>query len=239
MARPIKEGLDYFPKDTGTFGDRKIRRLLNEFGTKGYAIYDCILCEIYSDKGYYIKRDSEFDFDISDILGDGITEALVKQVIEGCFRIGLFNKDLFDKYSVLTSSGIQKRYMLAKKGVVILESMRVNSEETLVNSEKPTINDDESTQSKVKKIKVKESKTEEFPNVFLNQTEIESLKIRFGDKYQWALNTISNYKLSAGKNYKSDYHAMIGWVFEKFQKEFQKTNQGTVVTTTNPKPPQD
>lgn len=212
MARPKKEGLDYFPKDTGSFSDRKIRRLMNEFGAKGYTIFDCVLCQIYSDKGYYTKRDSEFDFDIADTLCDGITENLVCEVINGCLRIGLFNKELFDKYSVLTSSGIQKRYVLAKKTGVIMESMRVNSDETPVNSE-------ESTQSKVKKSKVKESKEEYCENVFLKSDEYEKLRIEFGDELKAALSELSNYKLRSGKEYVSDYHALIGWVKDKLIKE--------------------
>ncbi len=225
MARPVKTGLDYFPKDTGSFSDRKIRRLLNEFGTKGYAIYDCILCEIYSGKGYYVKRDNEFDFDIADILGDGITENLVKEVVEGCFRSGLFYKELFDKYSVLTSSGIQKRYVLAKKNGVIMETMRVNSDETPIDSET-------STQSKVNESKAKQSKGEQGAqtfkikireNVFLKEEECLALIRQYTQEdIDWMYDKLSANKIKTGTEYKSDYGAILSWVVDALKEKIQK-----------------
>lgn len=154
MARPQKAGLEYYPKDTGSFGDRKIRRLLNAFGCKGYVIYEYLLCVIYQDKGYYVEYDCELAFDIADYLGNGITEALVKEVVIGCVTIGLFEKSLFDLSSILTSSGIQKRYLKAKRGATIEERLLVITVETRVITAKTPVIAVESTQSKVKKSKV-------------------------------------------------------------------------------------
>lgn len=151
MARPVKIGMDYYPKDTDSFGERKIRKLLKEFSCKGYMIFDYLLCVIYRDKGYYVNYDGEFAFDVADYLGNGITEQLVDEVVKGCVRYGLFNKDLFDSSSILTSSGIQRRYILAKRNGVIDESIRVKEEETQVKTAL-------STQSKGEEIKEKEIK---------------------------------------------------------------------------------
>lgn len=154
MARPQKAGLEYYPKDTGSFGDRKIRRLLNAFGCKGYVIYEYLLCVIYQDKGYYVEYDCELAFDVADYLGNGITEALVKEVVNGCVTIGLFEKGLFDLSSILTSSGIQKRYLKAKRGATIEDQLLVITVETRVITAKTPVIAAESTQSKVKKSKV-------------------------------------------------------------------------------------
>ena len=35
MARPIKDGVDYFPLDTDFFQDDKVRLIKGEFGAKG------------------------------------------------------------------------------------------------------------------------------------------------------------------------------------------------------------
>lgn len=55
-------------------------------------------------------------------------------------------------------------------------------------------------------------------------THEEDLKLRtlFGTAYAWALETLSNYKLSKGKTYKSDYHALVGWVKNKYHEQLTK-----------------
>jgi hypothetical protein len=171
MARPIETGLGYFPMNTGIFSDRKIRKLLKTFDAKGYLIYSFVLCEIYKDKGYFVRCDSDFLFDISDTLNQ--TESLVKEVIQFCVINGLFDKRVFDVENVLTSIGVQKRYIkiknwpiskLDKKYIISLEcgvieeKQVINQEKQGVIQEKPPINDEIIPQSKVKKSKEKQSK---------------------------------------------------------------------------------
>ena len=115
MARPIKESLSYFPFDTGFFSDRKIRRLLKTFGGKGTTIYNFLLCDVYGESGYFLRWDDLYAEDIADTLGSGFNKNVVSEVLKLCCKIGLFNKELFDKFSILTSSGIQKRYISAKE----------------------------------------------------------------------------------------------------------------------------
>jgi hypothetical protein len=141
MARPKETGLKYFPMDTGVFNDRKIRRLLKVFGAKGYLIYSFVLCAIYRDKGYYVQCDSNFLFDVADSLS--LKENAVKEVINFCVTdVLLFNQRVFDVEKVLTSSGIQKRYLevKARSSVEILERFRVIDAETGVNAEETGVN---------------------------------------------------------------------------------------------------
>lgn len=154
MARPHKPGLDYFPQDTDIFHDKKIKRLISGFGAKGFMIHEYIKTLVYGDKGYYIKNDNDFAFDVADFLGNGITEQLVKETIAGCIKLGLFNESLVDRFGILSSSGIQKRYLFAKRNGVIDVSMRVITEETPVIT--ATI-----PERKEKNIKGKERKEED------------------------------------------------------------------------------
>lgn len=55
-------------------------------------------------------------------------------------------------------------------------------------------------------------KTEVISKVFLKDSEIDLLKMRFKENYDEALNILSNYKNSKGVEYDSDYHAMLSWV---------------------------
>jgi hypothetical protein len=199
MARPKKTGLDYFPKDTDCLSDRKVRRLLSDFGGNGYMVFDYLLCLIYQDKGYFLKCDNDLAFDVADFLQNGITEELVKDIIKKCVLIGLFDEEKFNTKNILTSMGIQKRYSLAKKTGVISEENRVINEETKVNKEETPINNIIIPQSKVKeskvnKSKVKESKEELAPELeydyMIGNDEILSIHEIFKEKFLTLYNTV-------------------------------------------------
>ena len=57
MARPMQEGVGYFPKDTAFYQDDKVKLLRAEFGAKGMYLLDYILCELYGKDGYFMKWD--------------------------------------------------------------------------------------------------------------------------------------------------------------------------------------
>lgn len=113
MANKIKEGLDYFPLDSDFYNDRKIRKLLKKFQADGIMVYSYLLCEVYRDKGYFIKWDDDLAFDIADRLHIG--EELVHAVINYCIEVSLFDKTRHERFNILTSYGIQKRYMQITK----------------------------------------------------------------------------------------------------------------------------
>ena len=142
MARPKKENLDYYPKDTAQISNRKIRRLLSEFGAEGYLIYEYILMLIYGGKGYYILVDKNLAFDISDYLGSQISEELVNRVIEALIEYELFDKEKFEVYAALTNYNIQNNYILARRWKVELKKeLIVNETKTDVFATKTPINE--------------------------------------------------------------------------------------------------
>ncbi|KQS34003.1 DUF4373 domain-containing protein [Dyadobacter sp. Leaf189] len=157
MARPYKPGLEYFPKDSNMYGERKIRRLMATWGLKGIIVYEYLLCLIYGDRGYYIKYDSELAFDVSDFLKNGVTEEDVRGIITTCVEINLFDFYCMQHVQILTSSGIQQRYLKAKRGGIIDERFEVIAVKTRVIAAETTANSALSTQSKVKESKVNKS----------------------------------------------------------------------------------
>jgi len=75
---------------------------------------------------------------------------------------------------------------------------------------------------KIKLIEDKE-KVKHKDCVFLFEKEFEKLKKDHGEQItERAVDILNNYKMSTGKNYKSDYHAILNWVLEK-AKENKKT----------------
>lgn len=109
MARPIKQGLDYYSIDTNVFMDRKIRTLIRKYNAKGWLVYSYILTEIYRDKGFYIDYDNNLVDDISDYLR--LEVELITEIIQFCCEITLFNSVLFLEEKILTSESIQKRWV--------------------------------------------------------------------------------------------------------------------------------
>lgn len=112
MGRAIKQGLEYFPFDIDFFQDIKIRKLIRYQGGKAITVYTLLLCIIYRD-GYYTQWDEELPFIISEL--SGYEELYIREVINCCMTVGLFNKQLFDTNGVLTSKGIQERYININK----------------------------------------------------------------------------------------------------------------------------
>ncbi|MFK2360739.1 DUF4373 domain-containing protein [Bacteroides fragilis] len=72
---------------------------------------NCLLCNIYRDKGYYIEWDEDLPFVVADTIGT--TEGAVEEVVKKAVQVGFFDKSLFDQYRILTSNGIQNRFKSA------------------------------------------------------------------------------------------------------------------------------
>lgn len=108
MPRKAKTGLDHFPFETDLFSDIKVRKLIKYQSAKAIAVYAFLLCTIYRD-GYYIVWDRELPFIISESLG--FDEAFVGEAIECMVRLGLFDEHMYREKQVLTSRGIQLRYL--------------------------------------------------------------------------------------------------------------------------------
>ena len=154
MARPKKVGLEYFPFDVDFFHDIKIRKLIKFQGGKAVSVYALLLCIIYK-QGYYMRWDKELPFIVSELTG--FEEVYIQEVIKNCLSLGLFDLRMFENHKVLTSKGIQERYIeicqRVKRKVVIDEFTCVSSEETLVSSEETPVYSAKSTQRKEKKSK--------------------------------------------------------------------------------------
>ena len=168
MARPTKQGLEYFSFDTDFFSDVKIRRISRACGPASTSILIRLLCNIYRDKGYYITWDENLPFVVADTIGT--TEGAVEEVVKKAIQVGFFNKEMFDKYKILTSNGIQNRFKSAvtrREEIEYVVDYLVSECKNEVIAYKNEVIDDRSTQSKVK---VKRKKTKE------TSTDVEAKK---------------------------------------------------------------
>lgn len=111
MARPLKDGVDYWPFDVGLLRDKKLKLIKAEFGVKGAYIALELLNSVYESAGYFKKWDDDDCFLMSEGVGCGCTPENIREVLRGCIRRSLFEQGVFDMFGVLTSQGIQRRYL--------------------------------------------------------------------------------------------------------------------------------
>lgn len=152
MANP-KAGLNYYTVDTDRYQDRRIKRLKKDFGCKGIAVYDYVLSEVYRVRGCFAEWDNDTAFDVAEYFG--LKESVVREIVEYCGTVGLFDKELLSR-GVVTSAAIQRRYLemcnRAKRlNPIIPEKIKIITEECRIIPE-------ESPQSKVKESKEKKIK---------------------------------------------------------------------------------
>lgn len=113
MARPVKEGLDYFELDCHM--EEKVRLIQAEFGLKGFAIVVKLYQKIYGGFGYYCEwnEDSLLLFMSENGVSSRDEKNLISEIVAACIRRNIFSEKLFNEFGILTSYGVQKRYLNA------------------------------------------------------------------------------------------------------------------------------
>lgn len=163
-----QNGIPYFPLDVAL--DTRYELVEAEFGIKGFGVIVKVFQYIYSEGGYYALWNDEVELLFSRKIGLGRNS--VSDIIKCCLKRGIFDKDLFDKYHILTSTEIQEKYV---KAVSRRKNVQIKSEYLLIpytliptnvnilskNVNISDENDNIPEQSKVKESKVKESKVKE------------------------------------------------------------------------------
>lgn len=232
----MKNGIDYFPLDVQV--DDKIDLIEAEFGLTGFAVVVKLFQRIYGGQGYYCEWTNDVALLFGRKLGFLPGDNVVSEIVSASVKRGIFNRDLYDKYSVLTSSGIQKRYFEAvsrrKKITVKKEYLLVQLDQNLKdvyifeeNADISKKNDNILKQSKVEESKGKESinieygseephtpkkhKYGEYKNVLLSDEDMEKLKSEFPKDYTERIERLSEYIASSGKKYKSHLATIRKW----------------------------
>lgn len=102
----MKNGIEYFPLEV--YLDEKFELIEAEFGLTGFGVVVKLLQKIYGGQGYYIEWTNEVALLFAKRIGLG--GSAVSEIVTASIRRGIFDKTLYEKYGILTSSGIQKRY---------------------------------------------------------------------------------------------------------------------------------
>ena len=128
-GRHIKKGLDSYR--IPTVHNEQDQYLLNKCKMYGYGLYTLILSRIYGTEGYYCLWNEQSRLCFCDKAED---LGRIDEVVDCCFKIGLFNRDIFNKYSILTSAEIQKTYLqithaYKRKSITINPKIKLISED--------------------------------------------------------------------------------------------------------------
>ena len=192
MARPLQKGLGYFPLDTNF--DDTIELLEAKFGLEGFAIFIKLLQKIYSNN-YYLDWNEEIK--LLFVKRHNLNINLVNEILNYCLEKNIFNNNLFSKFSILTSAGIQSRYFKAierRKNIeiinayILIDLKDINATFKEINVDINSSNVDINSQSKVKNSIVYNIKEEEIKEKdidinmpFTPPDDIKSIQIIFSD----------------------------------------------------------
>lgn len=170
-GRPTKAGLDYFELDCHM--EEKVRLIQAEFGLKGFAVLVKLYQKIYGGFGYYCEwtTDSLLLFMSENGLPSD-NKNLIADIVAACIRRNIFSEQLFNDFNILTSEGVQKRYLNATskrekielKKEYLLIAVPENNKKVVINSifdGRNSINGGRNTQSKGKESREEERKLEE------------------------------------------------------------------------------
>ena len=115
-GRPLKESLEFSSWDVSILdNDEKIDMLIDAQGIAAFTVYFYLCQKAYGSKGYYLDWSYSRCATVARKLGKGASADYVKNVVDMCLQCCLFDKRLFELYGILTSKGIQKRYLPVAK----------------------------------------------------------------------------------------------------------------------------
>lgn len=223
-------GIPYFPLECQL--NEKIQLLEAEYGLKGFAVVVKLYQRIYGSHGYYCEWTTDVELLFSMQVSEG--RNFVSEIVGRALERDIFSKPLYDKYQILTSKGIQKRYFEAvsrRKKVEVEEAYLLVPYESLpgnvdiLSKNVDILLKNESIFEQRKEEKRKEEKRRvkknthalafgSFQNVFLSKSEYESFKRRY-ENAEEIIESLSNYK--ERKNRNNENNADYAWL-EHFAK---------------------
>lgn len=250
MARPQKVGLDYFELDCHM--DEKIELIEAEFGLKGFAVIVKLYQSIYSGFGYYCEWTPEISVLWAYRLGctrsvdclnvgsvceecalPGFPNNLINEIVAASIRRNIFSGELFKKYRILTSSGIQKRYLNAVsrrervelKKEYLLISVGKNLQNVVINS----VNDSRNSKNEYENTQSKEEKSRAENYISCTPTECDADSLEEFFESVWKLYPIKKGKGQVSKTKKQKLQRIgydqIKRCVERFVKDMESEHR--------------
>lgn len=162
VARPTRQGIDYFPYDVDLDQDDKLGMIVGEFKIKGETLYVKLCAWIYKTNGYYTEwnEDVQLRF-LRRYEYCGFSVSFLNEVVPRLIKWELFDKTVFDSFHVLTSARIQETWLEVtrkRKDCIIDDKFLIKPVTSAAQPEETPLIPVETPQSKVKETKENESR---------------------------------------------------------------------------------
>lgn len=141
-GRPNRTGLDYYPLYSSLFNSKKMQQAEDLVDPSGMdmlkrLLVDKMVTRFYSSiftKGYYLLWNEEEEKNMCSKIGNGMNPIWLKPYLDAMLTVGFLNADLYKKYGILTSRGIQQKWLKISK--LIRRSKPTIEEIYFINSPK-------------------------------------------------------------------------------------------------------
>ena len=100
------KGLQYFPLSVDFLENDKILLIISDFGMASSAVILKLLCKIYKNS-FYIDWDDRICKVFSCTFPSGFSSEEIQKIVDSLLKEAIFDKDLYNKYHILTSEEIQ------------------------------------------------------------------------------------------------------------------------------------
>ena len=165
-------GLRYFSVDVHFFEQENISIIINDFGLEATSVILKLYAQIFTN-GYYITWNEKIAKIFSTTFPTQFTSTRMMELVDALMDEGIFNREMYQKYGILTSKEIQQNFfeaVIRRKSIHIAEPeylLVLDELDDLILKKIDSIGDgrtftpenvSQTQQSKVKKSKVKKSK---------------------------------------------------------------------------------
>lgn len=224
----------YFSHDSNAITDTKILNMRADYGLEGYGLFWAIIEMMRNEESYKLQADKKIYRAIKTLTNTNID---VEKYVQDCINeYELFKED--DGY--FFSNSLLKR-MLEKdrKSAVAKEKAEKRwNNNAIAMQQQCSSNANKVKESKEKKNKINKKEQEEkihFADfVTMTNAEHEKLVSTYGTEFtDQCIKILDNYKGSKGKEYKSDYRAILSWVVDEAKKRKQESKYNSKKTAYN------
>lgn len=176
MARPTRQGIDYFPYDVDLDQDDKLGMIVGEFKIRGETLYVKLCAWIYKTNGYYTEwnEDVQLRF-LRRYEYCGFSVSFLNEVVPRLIKWELFDQAVFDSFHVLTSARIQETWLEVtrkRKDCIIDDKFLIKAVSSAAQPEETRLIPVDTPQSKVKETKENESRAPPPENSLYGEIEL-------------------------------------------------------------------
>lgn len=110
----MKNGIEYAPVNTNIFEDDKFALMECDNDIVGSYVAMRLMLKIYDSEGYFCYwGEDERKLFVKRVGSKLLDLKTLDACVESCIERGFFSRDAYDKYQILTSRGIQRRFLEA------------------------------------------------------------------------------------------------------------------------------